>query len=171
MGSPVPTSDFDIATATAGPHAGTGEKPSRDLGPLRLDAGEVMTPDFHLPTPNIPVGSYTMAVRTGHLLFLSGHGAFEDGRPVHTGRLGETMTTEQGASAAEAVMLNLLATAQTELGDLSRLTQMIKVVVFVNSTSEFTEQHLVANGNLTDRHEAIGCCHQRGGAEAVETLV
>ena len=105
-----------------------------------------MTPDLQLPTPNIPVGSYIMAVRTGDLLFLSGHGALEDGRPVHTGRLGETMTTEQGARAAEAVMLNLLATAQAELGDLSRLARVIKVVVFVNSTPEFTEQHSVANG-------------------------
>ena len=99
-----------------------------------------------LPAANVPVGSYTMAVRTGDLLFLSGHGAFEDGRPVHTGRLGETMTTEQGARAAEAVMLNLLATAQADLGDLSRVARMVKVVVFVNSTPDFTEQHLVANG-------------------------
>ncbi len=51
--------------------------------------------DGTLPEPNVPVGSYTMAVRTGNLLFLSGHGAFNDGCPVHTGRLGETMTTEQ----------------------------------------------------------------------------
>jgi enamine deaminase RidA (YjgF/YER057c/UK114 family) len=105
-----------------------------------------MMPGLQLPTPNTPVGNYTMAVRTGHLLFLSGHGAFEDSRPVHTGRLGETMTTDQGARAAEAVMLNLLATAQAELGDLSHLTRVIKLVVFVNSTPEFTEQHLVANG-------------------------
>jgi len=105
-----------------------------------------MTLDLDLPTPNVPVGSYSMAVRTGNLLFLAGHGAFEDGRPMHTGRLGETMTTEQGARAAEAVMLNLLATVQAELGDLSRLTRVIKVVVFVNSTPGFTEQHLVANG-------------------------
>jgi enamine deaminase RidA (YjgF/YER057c/UK114 family) len=102
--------------------------------------------DLTLPAVNVPVGSYVMAVRTGDLLFLSGHGAFEDGRPVHTGRLGETMTTEQGARAAEAVMLNLLATVRAELGDLSRVARVVKVVVFVNSTPHFTEQHLVANG-------------------------
>jgi enamine deaminase RidA (YjgF/YER057c/UK114 family) len=99
-----------------------------------------------LPAANVPVGSYAMGVRTGDLLFLSGHGAFEDGRPTHTGRLGETMTTEHGARAAEAVMLNLLATARAELGDLSRVARVVKVVVFVNSTPNFTEQHLVANG-------------------------
>ena len=102
--------------------------------------------DLLLPAANVPVGSYAMAVRTGDLLFLAGHGAFEDGRPVHTGRLGETMTTEQGARAAEAVMLNLLATARADLGDLSRVARVVKVVVFVNSTPDFTEQHLVANG-------------------------
>ena len=102
--------------------------------------------DLTLPAVNVPVGSYVMAVRTGDLLFLSGHGAFEDGRPVHTGRLGETMTTEQGARAAEAVMLNLLATVRAELGDLSRVARVVKVVVFVSSTPHFTEQHLVANG-------------------------
>ena len=102
--------------------------------------------DDALPAPNVPVGSYAMAVRTGDLLFVSGHGAFEDGHPVHTGRLGKTMTTEQGARAAEAVMLNLLATVRAELGDLSRVQKVVKVVVFVNSAPDFTEQHLVANG-------------------------
>ena len=105
-----------------------------------------MTFDLALPAPNVPVGSYVMAVRSGDLLFLSGHGAFEDGRPVYTGRLGETMTSEQGARAAEAVMLNLLATIRAELGDLSRVARVVKVVVFVNSAPDFTEQHLVANG-------------------------
>jgi enamine deaminase RidA (YjgF/YER057c/UK114 family) len=105
-----------------------------------------MTSDLVLPAPTAPVGSYVMAVRTGDLLFVSGHGAFEGGRPVHTGRLGETMTTEQGARAAEAVMFNVLATIRSELGDLSRVARLVKVVVFVNSTPEFTEQHLVANG-------------------------
>lgn len=105
-----------------------------------------MTDDLALPAPNVPVGSYVMAVRSGDQLFLSGHGAFENGRPQHTGRLGETMTTEQGALAAEAVMRTLLATVRAELGDLSRVTKVVKVVVFVNSTPDFTEQHLVANG-------------------------
>jgi enamine deaminase RidA (YjgF/YER057c/UK114 family) len=105
-----------------------------------------MTLDHTLPVPNVPVGSYAMAVRSGDLLFLSGHGAFEDGRPVHTGRLGETLTTQEGAHAAEAVMRNLLATVRAELGDLSHVAKVVKVVVLVNSAPDFTEQHLVANG-------------------------
>jgi enamine deaminase RidA (YjgF/YER057c/UK114 family) len=105
-----------------------------------------MTIDLDLPAPNTPVGSYIMAVQAGNLLHLSGHGAFEDGRPLHTGRLGETMSTEEGARAAEVVMGNLLATVRAELGDLARVVRFVKVVVFVNSAPGFTEQHLVANG-------------------------
>ena len=113
-----------------------------------------MTIDLDLPAPHAPVGSYTMAVQAGDLLHLSGHGAFEDGVPVHTGRLGESMSTEQGAHAAEAVMRNLLATVQAELGDLDRVTRFVKVVVFVSSTPDFTDQHLVANG-ATDLLERV----------------
>jgi enamine deaminase RidA (YjgF/YER057c/UK114 family) len=99
-----------------------------------------------LPPPARAVGTYEMAVRTGSLLFVSGHGAFDDGQPLHTGRLGESLTTEQGAQAAEAVMLGLLATVQHELGDLDRVARVVKVVVFVSSTPSYAEQHLVANG-------------------------
>lgn len=105
-----------------------------------------MNIDLTLPPPARAVGTYAMAVRTGGLLFVSGHGAFEDGRPIHTGRLGESLTTEQGARAAEAVMLGLLATARAELGDLERVKRVVKVVVFVSSTPAYTEQHVVANG-------------------------
>ena len=99
-----------------------------------------------LPSVNTPVGSYVMCRRTGTLLFVSGHGAFEDGQPVHTGRLGAGLTTAQGAAAAEAVMLNLLATVKGEVGELSRVTSCVKVLVFVNSTPDFEEQHVVADG-------------------------
>ncbi len=105
-----------------------------------------MNIDLTLPPPARAVGTYAMAVRTGGLLFLSGHGAFEDGRPIHTGRLGESLTTEQGARAAEAVMLGLLATVQDELGDLERVERIVKVLVLVSATPAFTGQHIVANG-------------------------
>ncbi|WP_210439627.1 RidA family protein [Nocardioides xinjiangensis] len=105
-----------------------------------------MNLELTLPPPARAVGTYSMAVHAGGLVFLSGHGAFEDRRPIHTGRLGASLTTEQGARAAEAVMLGLLATVQDELGDLGRVERFVKVVVFVSSTPAFTEQHLVANG-------------------------
>jgi len=105
-----------------------------------------MASDLALPEVNRPVGSYTMAVRAGDLLFLSGHGAFEAGSPVHLGRLGESLTTAEGARAAATVMRNLLATLRQELGDLDQVSRVVKVVVFVNSAPAFDEQHLVANG-------------------------
>jgi enamine deaminase RidA (YjgF/YER057c/UK114 family) len=105
-----------------------------------------MTLSLELPAANVPVGSYVMAVRSGDLLHVAGHGAFEDGRPIHVGRLGQTMTTEEGVQAAAAVVRNLLATVRHELGDLSRVERVVKVVVFVSSTPDFTEQHVVANG-------------------------
>jgi enamine deaminase RidA (YjgF/YER057c/UK114 family) len=105
-----------------------------------------MTNDLVLPTANTPVGGYAMAVRSGNLLFLSGHGPFEDGEPAHLGRLGDSMTTEEGARAAAVVVLNLLATLRQELGDLDRIVRFVKLVVFVSSTPDYAEHHLVANG-------------------------
>lgn len=99
-----------------------------------------------LPTPNTPVGSYSMTSQAGSLLFVSGHGAFDGGRPVHRGRLGSDLSTTQGAAAAAEVMLNLLASVKAHLGELSRVTRCVKVLVFVNSAPEFAEQHIVANG-------------------------
>ena len=98
-----------------------------------------------LPTHNTPVGSYAMATRAGTLLFVSGHGAFHEGRPRHLGRLGSELDTADGAAAAQEVMLNLLATVKAEVGQLSR-ARCLKVVVFVSSAPGFSEQHLVANG-------------------------
>jgi len=77
---------------------------------------------------------------------VSGHGAFVDGKPAHTGKVGAEVTVADGQKAAEAVMLNLLGTLKAELGDLSRISRFVKLLVFVNSTPEFAEHHLVANG-------------------------
>lgn len=98
-----------------------------------------------LPEANAPVGSYRMARRSDATLFVSGHGAFHAGVPMHTGRLGESLTTQQGADAARDVMLHLLATVRAEVGALARV-RFSKVVVLVSSTPEYVEQHLVANG-------------------------
>ncbi len=65
---------------------------------------------------------------------------------MHTGKLGDTLTTEQGAAAAREVMLHLLSTVKTEVGELSRIEAFAKVVVLVNSTPDYAEQHLVADG-------------------------
>ena len=111
---------------------------------------------LELPTPNTPVGSYVMATQTGPLLFVSGHGAFRDGSPVHLGRLGADLSTREGAAVAEVVMLGLLATVKARLGELSRVARFVKVVVFVSSTAEFAEQHVVADGATNLLVEVFG---------------
>jgi enamine deaminase RidA (YjgF/YER057c/UK114 family) len=85
-------------------------------------------------------------VQTGSLVFISGHIAKKDGKPW-VGQLGLSMTTEEGKAAARAIAIDLMGTLQAAAGgDLSRVKRIVKVMSLVNSTSTFTEQHLVTNG-------------------------
>src|SRR5260370_42454506 len=88
-----------------------------------------------------PAGAYVPYVRTGSLVFLSGHIARKDGKPL-TGQLGGNLTTEQGQEAARAIAIDLMATLQAAVGDLNKIKRIVKLVVLGNSTPEFTEQHL-----------------------------
>ena len=98
-----------------------------------------------LPEPAIPAASYVPFVRSGDLVFLSGHLAKKNSR-IWVGRLGNGMTTAQGAEAARVIAIELLGTLHKAIGDLSLLSRVIKLTSMVNSTAEFSEQHLVANG-------------------------
>jgi enamine deaminase RidA (YjgF/YER057c/UK114 family) len=99
-----------------------------------------------LPSLPVPAASYVMHVQTGNTVFLSGHIAKKDGKPW-VGQLGKNMTTEEGKQAARAVAIDLLATLQAACGgDLSRVKRIVKLMGLVNSTADFTEQHLVTNG-------------------------
>ncbi|MFM2406696.1 MAG: hypothetical protein RL223_4576, partial [Pseudomonadota bacterium] len=84
-------------------------------------------------------------VRTGNLVFLSGHIAKKDGKPW-VGQLGRDMDTATGAQAARAIAIDLMGTLQAAVGDLSKVRRIVKVMSLVNSTPDFTEQHLVTNG-------------------------
>jgi enamine deaminase RidA (YjgF/YER057c/UK114 family) len=86
-----------------------------------------------------------MAAQTGNTVFLSGHIARKDGK-VWTGKLGQDIDTETGKAAARAIAIDLLATLHAHVGDLNRVTRIVKVMSLVNSTPDFTEQHLVTNG-------------------------
>ena len=97
-----------------------------------------------LPVPAAPVASFVPVVRTGNLVFLSGHIAKQAGKPL-TGKLGADITTEQGQAAARSVAIELLGTLNAAL-DLNTVKQVVKLMVLVNSAPAFTEQHLVANG-------------------------
>jgi enamine deaminase RidA (YjgF/YER057c/UK114 family) len=98
-----------------------------------------------LPAPGSPAAAYVPFVRTGNLVFVSGHIARKDGKPW-TGQLGLNMTTAEGKEAARAIAIDLLATLQSAIGDLNNIKRIVKLMVLVNSTPAFTEQHLVANG-------------------------
>ena len=98
-----------------------------------------------LPPVAVPAAAYVPFVRTGPLVFISGHIARKDGKPW-VGQLGLTMTTAEGREAARAIAVDLLGTLQAAVGDLDQVTRIVKVMSLVNSTPTFTEQHLVTNG-------------------------
>ena len=101
--------------------------------------------DITLPELTAPVAAFLPFVRVGNLLFLSGHIAKMDGKPW-VGQLGHDLTTEQGKDAARAVAIDLLGTLHGTLGSLEMVQRVVKLLVLVNSSASFTEQHLVANG-------------------------
>ena len=106
----------------------------------RLSALNILLPEV---TP--PVAAFVPFVRTGNLVYLSGHIAKKDGKSW-VGQLGLNVTTEEGKAAARAVAIDLLGTLHAATGDLNQIQRIVKLMVLVNSAPTFTEQHLVANG-------------------------
>ena len=100
---------------------------------------------IELPPVATPAGAYVPFVRTGKLVFLSGHIAKRDGKPW-VGQLGRDTDTATGRQAARAVAIDLLGTLHAALGDLNQVERIVKVMSLVNSTGDYTEQHLVTNG-------------------------
>ena len=98
-----------------------------------------------LPKLDPPAGAFAHFVRSGNLIFLSGHIAKKDGKPW-TGKLGADLTTAHGKQAAQSIAIDLLATLHAAAGDLNKIRRIVKLLVLVNSTPTYTEQHLVANG-------------------------
>ena len=98
-----------------------------------------------LPQVDSPVAAFVPFVRTGNLVFISGHIAKKDGQPWN-GKLGADLTTAEGKQAAQSIAVDLLATLQAALGDLNNVQRIVKLLVLVSSAPTFTEQHLVANG-------------------------
>ncbi len=96
--------------------------------------------------PQKPIANYVKAVRTGNLIYLSGHGPTKaDGTNI-TGKLGKDMTLEQGYEAAKQTGIALLSTLKGEIGDLNKVKRIVKVLGMVNCTADFTDQPKVING-------------------------
>ncbi len=100
---------------------------------------------IELPPLASPAAAYLPFVRTGNLVFLSGHIAKRDGKPW-VGQLGLNMDTGTGKQAARAVAIDLLGTLHAAIGDLNQVERIVTVMSLVNSTGSYTEQHLVTNG-------------------------
>ena len=98
-----------------------------------------------LPPVAIPAAAYLPFMQTGNLVFLSGHLARKDGKPW-VGQLGKNMGTDEGKLAARAIAIDLMGTLHAAVGDLGKIKRIVKLMSLVNSTGDFTEQHLVTNG-------------------------
>ena len=102
-----------------------------------------------LPPISVPAAAYVSYVQTGHLIFLSGNIAKKDGQ-VWVGQLGKNISLDEGKAAARVVAIGLLGTLHAALAatgkDLNHVSRIVKVMSLVNSTADFTDQHLVTNG-------------------------
>lgn len=100
---------------------------------------------IELPTAGAPAAAYVMSAQSGNTVYLSGHIAKKDGK-VWAGKLGADLTTADGNAAARTVAIDLIATLHAHTGDLNKVKRIVKLMSLVNSTLDFTEQHLVTNG-------------------------
>ena len=111
---------------------------------------------LHLPRPSKPVGLYASAVRSGNLLFVSGHGPLKEDRTLICGRVGETISVEQAAEAARVTALNTLATVEEYLDSLDDVVRVVKVLGLVRAVPDFTEHPKVLDGFTEVMRTAFG---------------
>lgn len=99
-----------------------------------------------LPEVAKPAGAYVPAVVSGNLVFTAGQIPLVDGKLIATGKVGKEITQEQAKDIARICALNAVAAVQGAIGDLNRVKKIVKVVGFVASTPDFTQQPFVVNG-------------------------
>ncbi len=100
---------------------------------------------IELPPVSVPAAAYVPFVRSGNLVFISGHIARREGKPW-VGQLGRDTDTATGKQAARSIAIELMGTLHAAVGDLNQVVRIVKLMSLVNSTPDFTEQHLVTNG-------------------------
>ena len=98
-----------------------------------------------VPDPGQPAFNYVGAVRTGNLVFVAGHGPRKDGEYIYLGKVGADMDVDSACKAAELVILNCLGSLKQAVGDLDRVTRVVKLLGMVNSAPDFTQQPVVIN--------------------------
>lgn len=109
-----------------------------------------------LPAAAAPAANYVPFVRSGNLLFPSGQLPMKDGKLAVTGLLGRDLDVAAGKEAAKLCAINVLAQAKAALGDLEKIRRLVKINVYVASSPDFTEQHLVGNGASDFFAEVLG---------------
>jgi enamine deaminase RidA (YjgF/YER057c/UK114 family) len=104
--------------------------------------------ELGLAVPEVPkpVAVYVPAVRSGNLVFTSGQLPMRSGELMQTGKVGGDVSPDEAVECAQQCALNAIAAVKAELGDLDLVKRVVKVVVFVASTPDFTGQPQVANG-------------------------
>jgi enamine deaminase RidA (YjgF/YER057c/UK114 family) len=100
---------------------------------------------LELPATPTPIANYVTAIRSGNLLFLSGHGPIQGGRALYQGTVGRDLTIDEGREAARLTALNLLASARGHLGSLDRVRRVVKVFGMVRCPEEFVDHPKVIN--------------------------
>ena len=123
--------------------------------------------NLSLPQATPAAGACAPFVRTGNLLFVSGHISLKDGKPW-VGQLGVHVSVEEGKEAARAAALDLMATLESAVGDLNRIKRIVKLMVLVNSAPSFTEQPQVANGASALFDKVFGTAHARSAFGAAQ---
>jgi len=109
-----------------------------------------------LPAAAAPAANYVPFAQSGKLILTSGQLPISDGKLAVTGLLGRELDVAAGKEAAKYCAINVLAQLQAATGDLERIARIVKITVFVASTPDFTEQHLVANGASDFLVEVLG---------------
>ena len=101
---------------------------------------------LELPKAPTPVATYVTAVRTGNLLYVSGHGPVNSDGTMHLGRVGDNLDVAGGKAAARQTGLAILATIRLHIGSLDKVVRLVKVLGMVNSTPNFADHPKVING-------------------------
>lgn len=101
---------------------------------------------IELRSLEVPVANYLHAKVFGNLIYCSGAAPVKDGKHLYNGKLGREITVEQGYDAAREAAINLLSVLKFELGDLDRITSVVKLLGFIASTDDFYDQPAVMNG-------------------------
>lgn len=128
------------------PRAGFGQDGPGATGAIVDVEKRLVELGIELPLPAAPVANYVGAVRSGNLVFLAGAGPLDANGEYVTGRLGEDLDAHAGYDAARLAGISLLAALKAEIGDLNRVTRIVKVFGMVNSDPAFTGQSKVMNG-------------------------